>query len=77
MPDQIKQQVEAMGDKDKQDGWLKSANRRNIELDWSLEDENPLVDDNAEDPEAPYPGIPAETPGILMEDDIVTLVVEP
>ena len=77
MPDQIKRQVEAMGEKDKQDRRLKIANRRNIEFDWSLEDEQPLVDDNAEEPEAPYPNIPAETPGILMEEDIVTPVVEP
>ena len=59
MPDQIKRQVEAMGEKDKKDGRLKFANRRNIEFDWSLEDEQLLVDDNAEEPEAPYPDIPA------------------
>ena len=56
---------------------MKFANRRNIEFDWSLEDEQPLVDDNAEEPEAPYPDIPAETPWILMEGDIVTPAVEP
>ena len=56
---------------------MKFANRQNIEFDWSLEDEQPLVDDNAEEPEAPYPDIPAETSGILMEEDVLTHMVEP
>ena len=66
-----------MGEKDKQDGQLKFANRQNIEFDWSIEDKQPLVDDNAEEPEDPYPNIPAETPGILMEEDVLTPAVEP
>ena len=39
MPGRIKEQVEAMGRKNKQDVRLKFANRRNVEFDWSLEDE--------------------------------------
>ena len=66
-----------MGEKDKQYGRLKFANRQNIEFDWSLEDKQPLVDDNVGEPEALYPAIPTETPGILMEANIVTPVTEP
>ena len=74
MPGQIKKQVEAMGRKNKQDGQLIFANRQNIEFDWSLEDEQPLIEDNVEEPDAPYPNIPAEMPGIVMEDDTVAPV---
>ena len=42
-----------------------------MEFDWILEDEQPLVEDNAKEPEAPYPNIPTEMPGIVMEEDVV------
>ena len=63
--------VEAKGRKEKQDGRLKFANRRNVEFDWSLEDEEePLIEDNAVEPEAPYPDIPAEMPGVMTEEQV-------
>ena len=74
MPKSIKKQVEAMGRKDKEDGRLSFANRQNIKFDWILEEEQPLVKDNNEEPDAPYPNIPAEIPGIIMKGDVVTPV---
>ena len=71
MPKSILNKVEAMGRKNKQDGRLKFADRRNIEFDWSLaEEEEPLIEDNAVEPEAPYPDIPAEMPGVLTEEQV-------
>ena len=36
----------------------------------SEEEENPLIEDNTKDANTPFPGIPAEMPGVLLEEDI-------
>ena len=67
MPTSFKLQVEAKGRSDKQDGRLKFADRRNVEYDWSLSDEEtPLVEDDAVEEDAPFPDIPAEKRGVEM-----------
>ena len=62
MPASIIKKVEAMGIKNKQDGRLKFADRRNREYDWSLSKEA-LVEDNATEQDTEvHRGIPAEMP---------------
>ena len=72
MPDSIIKAVDKMGRKDKQGGRLKFADRRNVEYSWSKEDEA-LIEDNA--PEAPevHPAIPAELPGVDLEENIAAM----
>ena len=75
VPDRIIRQVERAGRRDEQDGRLKFANRNNVEFDWSLED-TPLVEDDAVEPPTPLPSIPAEMPGVVLEEDVEAVTDE-
>eukprot|EP00804_Cyclotella_cryptica_P021082 CCRYP_019384-RA/>CCRYP_019384-RA protein AED:0.40 eAED:0.40 QI:0/-1/0/1/-1/0/1/0/331 len=74
VPDSIIKKVEAWGRRDKQTGIIRFANRNNDPYEWDDEQE-PLVEDNAPEPEqAPFPDIPAETPGVEIEANVPALV---
>ena len=78
MPDSILKRVEAIGVKDKNDAKLRFRNRKNERFDWDMEDEDEeeLIEDNAVDAEvAPFPDIPAEMPGVGLEEHLTTPLV--
>lgn len=80
MPDSVIKKVEYWADRDKQEARdsLAFRNRNNDRFGWDDDgDDEPLIEDNAREPAAPFPDIPAETPGILLEDHITTPAVEP
>jgi len=77
MPDSVIKKVEKWADKDKQRAGMPYRNRRNERYDWDtdtdegLSTERPLMEDNAAEEEAaPFPAIPAEMPGVLIEENM-------
>jgi hypothetical protein len=70
MPDSVIKKIERWGKRDKQNGLLRFCDRNNDPFDWTDEQE-PLVNDNAPEPEpATYPDIPAEMPGVVLEANV-------
>eukprot|EP00804_Cyclotella_cryptica_P030821 CCRYP_015076-RE/>CCRYP_015076-RE protein AED:0.49 eAED:0.25 QI:0/-1/0/1/-1/1/1/0/834 len=77
VPDSIIKKVEAWGRRDKQTGIIRFGNRNNDPYEWDNGHEA-LVEDNAPEPEeAPFPDIPAETPGVEIEANVPALVTPP
>ncbi len=74
MPESIKQKMNALGKKNKQDKWLKFSNCHNIDFYWSLNNEaTTLIKDNVTEHKYPYPGIPSEVPRVLMEEKVPSI----
>ncbi len=74
MLDSVIAKVESMGKKDKQDGRLKFAARNNNEYNWSLNEEALIEDNTPEEYTTTHRGIPAEMPGVTMEQDLPAIV---
>lgn len=82
MPDSMIKRVEYWAKKDNQSRRqnLEFRNRNNERFDWDDDEEEPLIDDNAPEPDPPtaqFPHIPAEFPGIQLERDLPTTGVAP
>ena len=76
-PDSIISKIERWGRRDKQNGRISFADRNNDPYNWD-EEQSPLIEDNAPDPDpATYPDIPAETPGVTLEANVPAVVTPP
>ncbi|KAL7474817.1 hypothetical protein ACHAW6_002980 [Cyclotella cf. meneghiniana] len=77
IPDSIIRRIERWGKKDRQDGLIRFCDRNNDPFDWT-DEQGPLIDDNAPDPEpAAFPDIPAEMPGVVLESSVPAMVTPP
>jgi hypothetical protein len=77
MPDSIIKRIERWGKKDKQSGLLKFCNRNNEPFEW-MDEQEPLMEDNVQDPEpAAYADVPAEIPGVVLESNVPAIATPP
>ena len=65
-----------MGKKSDKQNDLIFKNRRNEDFSWNNDDEDLITDNAIEPPSAPFPGIPAEMPGVEVDREQGTNAIE-